>query len=164
MEKLKNEYPFNYKKGIIEIRENKVVLQHSTVGHFCGYVALKKSKLPRNWHGGDYDADALQYLQIHGGLTYCHAYDDYVVYGFDCAHAGDEANPKLKDINYIFELVDQMEQQILEYAKRHEEWRVARREDKMRIMDEIRKTAKLKLELGFGALIGALGGGSEFND
>ncbi len=163
VKELKEVYPFNYTKGATEIRDNRIVNQHS-FGHFCGYVALKKSKLPRNWHNGDYDTDALQYLQIHGGITFCETTKNYVIYGFDCAHAGDEKNIKLKDINYVFKLVSQMEQQILEYAKRHEAWRKAKREKKIKIMQEIIDTASVKTELGFGAMIGLLGGASEFND
>ena len=59
-------YPFNY-DGFKDIRGNKVVVRHD-FGHYCGYVALEESKIPKKWHG-NYNADALQYLNIHGGIT-----------------------------------------------------------------------------------------------
>lgn len=39
-------------------------------GFYCGYVALRTKDIPRSWHG-DFNADGLQYLSIHGGITFC---------------------------------------------------------------------------------------------
>jgi len=67
-----NFYPFNHKHCEL-IKDNKAVLQvnyGSGHSHLCGYVALKKEKIPEEWWGS-YDVDALLYLNIHGGITYC---------------------------------------------------------------------------------------------
>lgn len=67
------------------------------IGYRCGYVRIPAG---HPWHGRDYDdVDA----SVHGGLTYAeHDADcgkggddaDWWL-GFDCAHAGDAADPSL---------------------------------------------------------------------
>jgi hypothetical protein len=62
-----NFYPFNH-EGVEVIKDNKAILRcHNS--HFCGYVAFPFAQIPKKWWG-NYNADALQYLSIHGGLTY----------------------------------------------------------------------------------------------
>jgi len=76
-----------------------LILRHPTLKHLRGYVGLP------SWHpyyGKDYDS--VDYLDVHGGLTYSgwnnltetewfKLYgiepDDLWWVGFDCAHAGD---------------------------------------------------------------------------
>lgn len=67
-----NFYPFNH-KNVVLVNNNKAVLKTSY--HLCGYVALPISVVPPEWQG-DYNADALQYLNIHGGITFCSVYSD----------------------------------------------------------------------------------------
>ena len=203
-----NFYPFNH-KDICLIDNNKAVLRTET-GHLCGYVAIPSDQAPDSWHG-NYGADALQYLSIHGGLTYCevHGGDDdarteasklasaefvraddetsddmmdrmknqrnagkearksvpytHIVFGFDCAHASDESNFNLLDTNYVMTLVKQMEQQLTIYSERIDEWHDSDRDRKIEIIDEINATVKIKIEVGFGAMIGMLGGATEFD-
>ena len=107
--------------------------------------------------------NGLQYLNIHGGLTFCKVFGNYTVFGFDCAHAGDENNPKLRDANYVMKLVEQMEQQILEYKKHYPKWLKYGRKRRLKLMDDINALAETKCEFGFGAMIGLLGGATEFD-
>lgn len=63
-------------------------------GHLCGYVGVHDS---HPFHGKDYDDEALQEIDVHGGLTYSsdsgpgQEPDGFWWFGFDCAHAGDLA-------------------------------------------------------------------------
>lgn len=67
------------------------------IGYRCGYVRVPYG---HPWHGLDYDAiDA----RVHGGLTFAEpdthcgkgGADNAWWIGFDCAHAGDGADPEL---------------------------------------------------------------------
>ena len=153
-------YPWN-DEGLVLSRDNKAVWKHPRFGHLCGYVALKKEQVPREWWG-NYDADALQYLNVHGGLTYCKVEGDYIVFGFDCAHLDDDKRPELQDPEFVMRLTEQMEQQLLEYAKRIDEWRKANRRRKIEIMEEIRDMAPIKEDLGYGAMLDVLCGALDF--
>jgi hypothetical protein len=205
-------YPFN-NKDVVLVEGNKAVLDCRGM-HLCGYVALPTSSIPSEWHG-NYDADALQYLNIHGGLTFCEVYSDdegaeilnincvkaineyrenndavsfidnrihireiqqkynkeiaklpdsYVVFGFDCGHYRDEEDFNLKDPKYVMNLVEQMEQQLVSYANVINQWRSANEELRIKVIEEIRNLSDIPSELGFGAIIGALGGAKEFKD
>jgi len=66
--------------------------RHDTMGHFCGYARFPKRPTVEKGYGG-----ILSYAPVHGGITYAHQDDDGMVYGFDCAHAGDEQDPLVKD-------------------------------------------------------------------
>jgi len=160
-------YPFCKRREDSEfepvlVKDNKVIVKTNYMENYRapynGYVAIENSKIPKKWQG-NYNADGLQYLQIHGGITFCEKHDNYTVFGFDCAHADDKENKRLYELDYVMELTEQMEQQILEYAKRYNEWEKAKKKRKLDILDEIRVTAKHKQEYGFGALIGILCGG-----
>jgi hypothetical protein len=202
-----NFYPFNHKDCIL-IKDNKAIL--SCDSHLCGYVALPVDQVPVEWYG-EYNADALQYLNIHGGITFCEVYsndigykyfeskaveeingiqetdfmkrmdlrkeiiqkynkeivklnDSYIVFGFDCNHYRDENNAELKDINYVMLLTQDMEDQLLTYSKSIDIWRQANKEEKIKLMDVIRERSIVKEELGFGAMIGILGGAKEFKN
>ena len=57
---------------------------------WCGYVGVPKSHA---LYGFNYTADQLEYVRVHGGLTFAGTHvdkDDATWwYGFDCGHAGD---------------------------------------------------------------------------
>jgi len=171
-----NFYPFNSDKLVYE-KDNKAIikvnlldkdkdvpnfLEYLKKGHLCGYVALKKGQVPEEWLG-NYSADALQYLSIHGGITFCEIYEDYVVFGLDCAHAGDEEREELRDPMYVMGLVEDMEQQLLEYTKVIKKWRRSSREKRIKMIDKIRNKSKYFKGLGFGAMIDMLGGSKDFD-
>lgn len=226
------EYPFRH-PGVILRNSLKVVLTTDgygfSAGHLCGYAAFPADQIPKEWHG-NYHADGLQYLAIHGGITYCEvgggdeaarsglikdvvemyrfsqpaklggrrlALDDpeesppilppevqagmdrikakheavkkaalavpytYVTFGFDCVHAGDIENQLLRTPKYVMELVDDMERLLLAYSGRIKEWRTASRKGRADILDEINVLAGHRSNLGFGAIIGLLGGATE---
>ena len=131
-------YPFNH-SGIVARDGDLVVLD---VGrHLCGYVAIENYKLPTAWIG-DYTPDNLELLNVHGGLTYGRDQGDCTVFGFDCAHYADEGNPDLRDPAHVLNLARQMEQQIMEYARRYPELADADEERRLEILDEVRATGE----------------------
>jgi len=129
--------------------------------HLCGYVCFESKAIPSSWVN-DYNADALQYLMIHGGLTYArgHKRNRYAVFGFDCAHAGDDANEKLRDPVHVLELAKQMRALMRQYASVIDVWRSASRMAQADMIDAINKNAKIHCEVGFGALIDLMFGGA----
>lgn len=66
-------YPFNYKNVVAAdavcavIRDENPMAGYS--GH-CGYCIFTPEEIPVEWHG-DYSADGLGLLNVHGGITYC---------------------------------------------------------------------------------------------
>src|SRR3990167_6590733 len=59
------------------------VVEHPTMGHFCGYVLLPSTHSDFRKTYDDIDAD------VHGGLTYANEEAGMWCVGFDCAHVGD---------------------------------------------------------------------------
>jgi hypothetical protein len=84
-------------KGVHEGFEWEVT--NNGIGYRCGYVRIPAG---HPWHGKDYDS-VQPYPDVHGGLTFAEADadcgkggDDSAWWvGFDCAHAGDAADPSL---------------------------------------------------------------------
>lgn len=67
-----NAYPYNHPR-VWRVAGDLCALKadsYSYLGHYCGYCSFAKDEIPVEWHG-DYNADALGYLAIHGGITYC---------------------------------------------------------------------------------------------
>lgn len=156
MQNEKNFYPFNHRNAMVD--GNRCVVG-TGIGHFCGYVAIPANAIPKQWQG-DYNADGLQFLAIHGGITYAAVSSDgdWAVFGFDCAHAGDESNASLRDPEFVMALTRQMEDQIHAYAAVIQEWRAAPRERKIEILQSVIDKADNKVELGFGAMIEMMAG------
>ena len=73
---------------------------HNGNGFRCGYIRLP---VGHPWHGAEYDADVLDGVEVHGGLTFaeadkpCHkpGTDDAWWLGFDCAHSFDGQDTSL---------------------------------------------------------------------
>lgn len=84
---------------------------------------------------------------------------DWVVFGFDCAHSGDDENPDMGDLNYIIKLTVQMRDQMIEFAK---VWNLymATESDKARaeIIDSVRSKAEIRTEMGLGGLLNLMMG------
>ena len=209
-----NFYPFNEKGKdyeLISVKDNKAVIKMKTTymrSPYNGYVTFPTKDIPKDWWGND-NAGALQYLDIHGGITFCECYnnnveknkeyinktkkkiemikekdymkrfnkqqeerlkanievgeieDSYIVFGFDCAHSGDEDNSNLQNPDYVMELTERMEQQLIDYSKIYEEWKKMGRKEQIEAIEEI--TGEIKInELGFGAMIDILAGGKIF--
>lgn len=73
--------------------------------YYCGYAAFPGKPLLVN------EEDGLD-VTVHGGITYSEETQGYAVYGFDCAHAFDEDNILLQNINYLKSEVESMAAQI----------------------------------------------------
>jgi hypothetical protein len=83
----------------------------NTMAYRCGYIRIPPG---HPWHGLGYDdvktADGY-YPDVHGGLTFAEADlhcgkggpDDAWWLGFDCAHAGDAADPSLPGYHEEFD-------------------------------------------------------------
>jgi hypothetical protein len=65
---LPDTYPYTH--DAVVAREGDLCVLRNHLGNLCGYCAFEADKIPQEWHGA-YDVDALQYLAIHGGITYC---------------------------------------------------------------------------------------------
>jgi hypothetical protein len=65
------------------------VIRNPQLGHLCGYVKMPK--------GYELSEDALDSLEVHGGVTY----DKNNWIGFDCAHSGDLA-PACKGFSGVY--------------------------------------------------------------
>ncbi|HMN10984.1 MAG TPA: hypothetical protein PKD55_01515 [Bellilinea sp.] len=78
--------------------DNKVLyLVQTGMGHWCGYVRFETRPVAETGYGG-----FMTYVPVHGGITYAgQGEDGTMVYGFDCAHAGDEEDPKTWDMNWL---------------------------------------------------------------
>lgn len=86
------------------------------LGHYCGYVRFPKRFMRETGYNG-----ILTYVPVHGGLTYAKEdKEGSIVYGFDCAHAGDETNPAVKDMNWLIEQCKLMARAI-KIAKKYED-------------------------------------------
>lgn len=210
-----NFYPFVNGKDheLILVNDNKAVIRMKTTyarAPYNGYVTFPTKDIPKDWWG-DYNAGALQYLNIHGGITYCEVNNSngnelrkktnkqiqkvrstkgidwsekwkktrklelkaskkigsldnsYVVFGFDCAHLGDEENFNLQNPEYVMGLTEKMEQQLMSYAKIYEEWKKMDRKEQIKTIEEI--IGKIKInELGMGAMIDILAGAKTFKE
>jgi len=144
---MENYYPFNFKGAIA--KDNKVILK-TRMGHYCGYVQIPEALLPKHWIESQpiYRADNIELLNVHGGVTYSRKEGSMVVFGFDCAHSGDETNEKLKDEEYLFSLCEVMEQQILAHAKKIAKYQSYKsKEKRIKHIEAIRKTAKIGSEI-----------------
>lgn len=90
-------------------------------GHYCGYCVFPKRPVIEQGYCG-----LLTYVPIHGGITYAkETREGKMVYGFDCAHAGDETDPRCKDDLWLTHEVETMALAILIAAKCEEAYLLA---------------------------------------
>jgi hypothetical protein len=83
----------------------------STVFH-CGYVVFTPPPFESETYHDVEDVD------VHGGVTWGKRFSNNVqVYGFDCAHYGDEYDPRCKDMDWLTSQCEQMGRGILELRK-----------------------------------------------
>lgn len=74
------------------------ILEHPSLGHYCGYVKFPDCPVEEKGYGG-----ILTYVPVHGGLTFAKEQDDSaMVYGFDCYHLDDDTNPLTRDFDWLF--------------------------------------------------------------
>ena len=87
-----------------------------TTGYGCGYIGVP---VEHPWYDKDYSQ--LEYVSVHGGLTYSdfnvakEPPDGYWWIGFDTAHYGDD--PDNCDERYCQNQIEQLKQQALEAIK-----------------------------------------------
>lgn len=78
------------------------IIERSTYGlsigaPYNGYVRFPSRPVKEEGYRG-----ILTYVPVHGGITYAEQSEDgSMVYGFDCAHAGDELNQQLFDLEWV---------------------------------------------------------------
>lgn len=150
--------------GTIEIRRaNKLVVRYTTGSrsYLCGYVEFPKSQIPERWWD-DFTAEGLKYLRVHGGITHVATDETTIVFGLDCAHAGDNDNPDLQNSDHVYRLVEDMETLISIYASRIQAWRAASPHDRMAIIDAINGLAMIREGFGTPALIDMMRGTPTF--
>jgi hypothetical protein len=108
----------------------------------------------------------LTYVPAPGGITYAEQWKDGFVYGFDTMHAGDEARPELRDLDYLENRVRLMAATI-EIAARFEDAYIEAGDDnaaKAAVIDEYHETLKIsglgefELQNNFGAMLSLLMG------
>lgn len=93
------EYKYPEAKAIVSwwkesVRCSIVLTNH---GHYCGYARFPVHPVTESGYHG-----ILTYVPVHGGITYARAdKDGTMVYGFDCAHADDDNNPNIRDIEWL---------------------------------------------------------------
>lgn len=154
----------NNQVGTIEIwRENKMVVRYvrGDLSYLCGYVEFPKSQIPERWWD-DFTAEGLKYLRVHGGITHVATDETTVVFGFDCAHAGDDDRPDLQNLEHVYRLVEDMDTLISVYASRIQAWRAASPHDRMAIIDAINGLAMIREGFGTPALIDMMQGAPTF--
>lgn len=80
------EYPENEALAVWERDGNTYSIFEHPSGHYCGYCRMPvRPVIEKGYHG------FLVYVPAHGGITYSEeSADGTMVYGFDCAHSGDD--------------------------------------------------------------------------
>jgi len=95
---------------------------YSFGGHYCGYCVFPKRPVIEQGYYG-----LLTYVPIHGGITYAReTKEGRMVYGFDCAHAGDEDDLRCRDELWLTHEVETMALAILIAAKHEEAYLLAK--------------------------------------
>lgn len=77
----------------------------------CGYLTLPLSMVPEKYQ----NSDNYYMPQPHGGVTYCEIHGDYIVFGYDFAHAGDEDNPTSEDMEAVMRLTEEWEKELMDF-------------------------------------------------
>lgn len=78
------------------VLQYSIVRTNSDDRHYCGYVRFPKRPLKEQGYDG-----VVTYVPVHGGVTFAREDADGMVYGFDCAHAGDERDPRVTDLTWL---------------------------------------------------------------
>lgn len=63
---------------------------------FNGYCRFPAKPVIERGYGG-----ILTYVPVHGGITYCEHELGVSTYGFDTAHAGDDENPLVRNVEWV---------------------------------------------------------------
>jgi len=141
------------------------IVKQSSMGHYCGYVRFPKRPVREKGYGG-----ILTYVPVHGGITYAEQSEDgSMVYGFDCAHAGDFSKVCPYGKKWTLEEVEKETEKMaigIEIAKKYEKryLRNYTAKGKAKVIDEFHKELAekhgiiFKLQDNFGAMLNVLAG------
>lgn len=105
-----------------------------TGGHYCGYCQFAKRPVIEQDYNG-----ILTYVPVHGGITYAKEQPDgSMIYGFDCAHWGDDNDARCISKEWLTAECERMALGIQVAAKYEERYLLARElADKAAIIDEM---------------------------
>lgn len=156
------EYP---EEGAVELWEHDGLvfsIQEVRGSHYCGYVRFPVRPVQEPSYNG-----IMTYVPVHGGITYARSSEDgSIVYGFDCAHADDDKNPELKDIEWLMAECETMAQGIKIATEFEQEYLANDGDDKARadVLDRYHQRmsergVKFEITDNFGAMINAMFGG-----
>jgi len=76
----------------------------------------------------------------------------YIVFGFDCGHAGDHHDPKLKDMTHITHLTLSMHAQLIMFAQQYELYKKLKDSHRDTLMELVRERAVRYLKEGLSAI------------
>ena len=130
-----------------------------SLGHYCGYCIFPERFLVEQGYGG-----MVTYVPVHGGVTYAEKREDgSMAYGFDCAHSGDEADPRCRDINWLRKECEDMAEAIKIAGRYERDYLLAQtNEDRAEVIDryhrevEERLGRKFDLYDNFGTMLNLL--------
>lgn len=101
------------------------VEEWDSIRQFNGYCRFKRKPVHEEGYNG-----ILNYVQVHGGITFCEHKLGVSVYGFDTAHLGDEDNPLCRNIEWLeyqclvmargIQIAAQFEQDYLRFKERYQ--------------------------------------------
>lgn len=136
------------------------LVRHPRMKHWCGYCIFPKRPLIEEGYNG-----IATYVPVHGGITLAEEEKDgQMIYGFDCAHAGDEDNPQLQDMAWLQAECQRMAVGIMTAAGVEEDYLLARTDEEKTVVISRYHAAmealgiEFNLSDNFGAMIHALFG------
>ncbi|MFA7521059.1 hypothetical protein [Shewanella sp.] len=111
--------------GIIEVdeKEYKYYILHSPFGTLNGYILFPKRITAEKDYNG-----ILTYVPVHGGITFCHEYEEGILYGFDTGHCDSNEYP-IDDTKWIKEQIIVMTKGILKAAEVEKEYLASQEND-----------------------------------
>lgn len=74
----------------------RYVVIHNTMGYRCGYIEVDRS---HPWHGKS--RGELDFIVVHGGVTFADFDSESAWIGFDCCHFHDAVDPELPNRGYV---------------------------------------------------------------
>ena len=129
-------------------------------GHYCGYCRFAERPVKEQEYSG-----FLDYVPVHGGITYAVQDEGGMVYGFDCAHHLDAGDPKCSDKVWLRAECEKMAAGIRAAAIFEDRYLSAMtNEAKAKIIDEYHEhmerecEARFDLRDNFGAMLNLLSG------
>lgn len=75
--------------------------ERGEINHYCGYVVID-DPVP------DFDGRMNDWVDAYCGITYEDRRDGKLILGFDCAHAGDEADPNTRNMDWLRDQIERM--------------------------------------------------------